>query len=351
MESPPGKPRRAIGIDVGGTHTRVAVVDERGRVAALRRGPTPRDERGDALVRWLIENLRSVEAPIAAARGSDGGRGWEGVVGLALPGIIDRERGSITRSVNLPFLEGRTIVSELSEATSCEVTLYTDADAAAWGEYRAACEAGGIERDDRFVHLRIGTGVGCGMVAAGEIEEVEVRGTGHLDILVVDHSPQAIPCRCGKRGCLETLASGHALQERAIRLGYEGGIADLQRGWAAGDRGVVELIASAADALAVAVGELARTLGADVICIGGGVITLIPFLPAETAARWSASGTCDPKRWKELVRAAVLGDDAGVVGAALLAMGRGKSSRARLTATEKDLYNVEGRSPLGEGGV
>jgi glucokinase len=299
----------AIGIDVGGTQTRVAAADRSGRVLARRRRLADRTPAGNALIDWLD---RAVAEVCGEARRIDA---EIRSIGLALPGIIDRQRGVVVRSVNLSFLEGRPIAEELRRCTGLAVRLMTDADAATWAEYLACppCLRG-------FVHLRLGTGIACGVVTDGSLQDLSVGRAGHLDALIVDHRPDAATCRCGKRGCLETVASGVALTERGRRAGFENGLRDLHQGWERQDQVAMKIIQDAAAGLSVALGNLARRFGPEVISVGGGVASQLPVLLETALDHFRVSDTPNAFDVKPSVQRSCLGDDAGAIGAALLAM-------------------------------
>ncbi len=298
----------AIGVDVGGTHARAAAVDEAGSVVAQRRAQTDRLSDYPSLVTWIADSIRGLDRRVR------GGHGAPVAVGLALPGLVDRGRGLLVRSLNLQFLEGRPIQDDLSRAAGCKPLLFTDAEAATWGEYVHWAPPA-----SRFVHLRLGTGVACASVIDGHLVDHDTRRRTHMDALVVDKTDGAIPCRCGLRGCLETIASGNALEQQARQQGF-GSLVDLQRANDRGDEAATLVIQQAADALSSAIANLAGRCHYDVITVGGGVIELLPSLAAGAAADWKsmhvdevgAGARCPIER-------ARLGDQAGVIGAALLA--------------------------------
>lgn len=295
----------AIGVDVGGTTTRVAVVDADGRVVSSRRGPTPSDGRG--LVQWIADGVREVISE-SASKGNKAVR-----MGVALPGIVDRAKGELIRSGNLAAFEGRRIIDELEEQVGLRAVLMTDAEAATWGEYVARPTPG-----DCFAHLRLGTGVACGVVLHGRMMPTDPARKTHWDMLVVDQSADAAACSCGLRGCLEMIASGRALEENARAIGLPDGIGGLQTAFAAGQIEAVAIVRRAARAVGRAVANLAREFNVGIVAIGGGVSARLPCLCAEISEAFAAQRggrfgatfvTVGPSR---------LGDDAGVIGAALL---------------------------------
>jgi predicted NBD/HSP70 family sugar kinase len=305
-----------IGIDVGGTHTRVAAVERTGRAVAMRRFPTAPDAIFEALVDRLIrsiadirEEVGTVDPPVQAA-------------GLALPGLIDRERGVLRRSINLPLLEGRPIVEALARGTGWSVTSMSDADAATWAEC-AAIEGAPA----RAAHLRLGTGVACGVVIDGRLLELDADRAAHLDVLVVADRSDARGCRCGRRGCLETVASGAALDELARQAGYADGLQGLRAGWRRKEPAAQAIVRDAARGVSAALVNLRRRFETRVISVGGGVLSALPFLFELAVAEWRAADAADGGGPGMRVERSRLGDEAGVIGAGLLAQQEKRSRR------------------------
>ncbi len=303
----------AIGIDIGGTTTRVGLVDAAGRVARVQRFDTPRAF--DALLDKLSARIQSLRE----ASGLDGSVTG---IGVAVAGLVDRLGGVVLRSVNLPFLEHVPLVENLSVRTGVRVCLVSDADAATWGEYRA-CAPPPL----RFVHLRLGTGVGCGIVFHDTLLPTGQPRTTHWHVLVVDRGRSAPRCACGLRGCLETIASGPAIQERAAALELPDDLGALQLAVARGETGARDLVSQTARAMTIAISnlkseisELDLVLGSPppkdfTFCLGGGVIRVLPCLFEEVSAQWAVH----PDATGVSLRLARLGDDAGLIGASRLA--------------------------------
>ena len=293
----------AIGIDVGGTKARTAAVDGAGRVVGRRDRPIDHATMLEAFLAGLVDDVADVGRQFSA------GVGREPPVSIALPGPLDRRRGCVVRSINLPFLEAVPIVDWLGERLGRRPVLVNDGEAATWGEYATR-----TQRPRHFVHLRLGTGVACGVVAQGELLRLDAdRGT-HVEWLIVEDGPTALDCRCGLRGCLESLASGAALARRATELGFSDGVSGLLRAAREGDGPANAALDRAAAGTARAVASLSGRFDPSSVALGGGVVIHVPELYERVAAQ--LQGT--PVR----AEAAVLGEDAGVIGAALLALAR-----------------------------
>lgn len=300
----------AIGVDVGGTQTRAAAVDRTGKILARYYHRTGEADSADRFITWLVGAIENTRDEVGIGSSADLS------LGVALPGILDQQRRIVVRSINVPFLEGYPLKDELAQRTGYPTVLFTDAEAATWGEY-VSC----APRPGRFVHLRLGSGIACGVVVEGRLQRLDAGRSEHLDVLVVDNTPGARLCPCGRRGCLETVASGRALEEGAREVGYANGIAGLQQAWEQGDETAAALIQNVTEALTVAVRNLATHFQPGVICLGGGVATGLPCLPDRTIARLQAVRDEDSEAEVSVVPAR-LDDDAGLIGAAVLAMDR-----------------------------
>ena len=167
---------RAIGIDLGGTHTRVGLVDAAGRLLDARRGSTRPGPEATGLLDWVSNRVGELTASAGPAH----------AVGLAVPGALDDERSMIVRAVNLPFLERVPIRDELARRIGLPVVLETDVAAAAWGEYDCT-----RSQPRRFVFMAIGTGIGAAVILDGRLVRHTHGGAGHLGQMIVDSSPDA----------------------------------------------------------------------------------------------------------------------------------------------------------------
>ncbi|MCH7871267.1 MAG: ROK family protein, partial [Planctomycetes bacterium] len=178
------------------------------------------------------------------------------------------------------------LAEALSARVDADARLCTDAEAATWGEYSAPAF-----RARRFVHLRLGTGIGCGVVLDGRLQRLDLDRTTHLEALVVDHGEDAALCGCGLRGCLELVASGEVLLQQDAS-------------------GIAERVTPA---IITALENLTRQFDPEVIVIGGGVLSRFGALQDSIMRSADLSLNLAP------IECARLGDDAGVIGAARVA--------------------------------
>jgi glucokinase len=299
---------RFVGIDLGGKAIKAGAVSERGEILA--RAAIPSElERGPS---DLVERMVSLARELGA----------ESALGLGTPGLIDRERGVVTSAPNLKCIEGFPLRAELARRSGIDeprVRIENDANAAALGEHWL-----GAARDERDVLLvTLGTGVGGGLILGGALYAGPGGMAGEIGHVVVD--PRGPQCGCGARGCLETLASASAAERRALDAGLPG--------TKPGDLGELAARARASSGaereLLRAIGrDLGRGLGAavsllDVRCfvIGGGFGAALGVL--EPGIREGLRATSYGDRLGSIrLLPARLGNDAGWIGAARLALGR-----------------------------
>jgi glucokinase len=297
-----------LGIDIGGTNIKIATVSGTGAVTG----------------RGLVETRESEGAAHAFVRVHAAARalGPDGVeaVGIGCAGLVDERRGVLTASPNLPAWQGAALARLASKHFSVPILIQNDATCAAYGESVARGTAG-----RNLVLIALGTGVGGGIVADGHV----VRGVsgfgGEIGHMVVDaNGPR---CRCGSRGCLEAYAGSYGIVRtaKALRRARARGSRDTAglTPWRvfeaarAGEAWARETVRVAGEHLGIAVAILLNTLNPSVVVIGGGVAggfdALEPHM-RRAVARHAFRETIVAAR----IERARLGNDAGVVGAAML---------------------------------
>ncbi|MCC7293144.1 MAG: ROK family protein [Phycisphaerales bacterium] len=280
-----------ISVDIGGTRSRVALIDDRRGIVGRRALPTPRADHANRFDELYAALLEGLAGEIAALRCPQPhiGESHSAPIGVALAGIVDPSQGTVVRSVNLPYCEGRPLAKDLALHRAAEVRLFTDIQAATWAEF-IACSRPAV-----FGHLRLGTGVGYAEIRNGRFASLARAPGRHLDPLRLGDAWDR-PCGCGSRGCLEAYVSRSALRAQA-----------------ADNRIDARMIESA---LSESVGSLRRRLGDSALLVyGGGLIEEYPAIHEHLR------GLCALPVGREFaeLRAAQCGDDAGLLGAASLA--------------------------------
>jgi predicted NBD/HSP70 family sugar kinase/biotin operon repressor len=242
--------------------------------------------------------------------------------GVGLPGPIDRRTGRIGSDAILPGWAGLEAGKELTRRLNLHVEVDNDANLGALAE--ASFGAGRGLKD--IVYVMIGSGVGAGLVLGGRVH----RGASGLagEIGHVQVRPDGVVCRCGNRGCLETIAGEDAL--RALlrpRLGYDVTTADLIDLVTAGDRGACRVVNDAGRAVGQVVADLSNALNPEAIVVGGQLGDAgEPLLNGmrEAVARYALPAAVQGVQ----VVAGELGDRAEVVGALASVIGNTEALRS-----------------------
>jgi glucokinase len=275
---------RVIAVDVGGGSVKLALTDAGGEALASDIIDGVSQLGREAL---LGELTRRAEALLATARAKG-----ETVRGAAIgvPGHLSADRRASLNS-NVPVLDGVDLVGHFEERLGCAVELENDANLAAIGEWRF----GPWRSAARFMMVTLGTGIGVALLEHGTPVGLVGGTLGDAGHVIVDPSA-ARSCRLGCRGCLESVASGVALGEIAgeaalrspdsplgqlARGGREISGADLARLATAGDEASLAILTDAARWLGTGLATYINVFAPDVICIGGGMSRLQPFLEAD----------------------------------------------------------------------
>lgn len=287
---------RWIGVDLGGTKTRVASFDGEGQEQRSERFSTPSgpEEALSAIAR-AVAQLEESAGPAAG-------------IGVGFCGLVDRAGGRVLSSVILEDFAGCPLAAALSDLTGRPVHLENDATAAGYGEYVAR----GRRAEEILLVLTIGTGIGGAAVIGGE----PLRGAsgvaaefGNMTV-DLDGSPHA----CGNRGCLNTFAAGRALAARAGR----GSLEEAARAAREGDRRAARAISEGARALGAGLANLVHAFNPHRISLMGGVLALGDDFLA--AALREAQERSFPEAWAAVsIGPCRLGEATGSLGAAMLA--------------------------------
>lgn len=259
-----------IGVDVGATKILTGVVTADGKVIASSRstvdGSTP------------ATTLQSIEAAITNFL-----EAWKGprplAVGVGLAGQIDSKNGIWLEAMNLPIKTPVPLGNRLSDRHGLPVALDNDVHAAALAEMRWGM---GTESGD-FIYLNVGTGISAGLVFNGQLLRGAKNYAGELGHMVV--LPEGPLCPCGRRGCVEPLASGGGmlarLQEQLINFPYsilhdQAEALTAQSIFSAADAGdplAVQISSDAVQALSIALVNLVNLLNPEWIVYGGGTLS------------------------------------------------------------------------------
>ena len=296
---------KAIGIDIGGTKTVAAAVDAAGRVHAGASFET-RSDRGFSLC--LDELLRAVRLVLNEARWAPSDVSG---IGIGCAGPVNPSRGTIHNPYTLPGWDGADIGTPLRDAFRIPVCLENDADAAAIGEFHF----GAGRSANPLVMITLGTGIGGAILVDGKIHrgvDGEHPELGHIP--VQSDGPE---CYCGTRGCWESLASGVAVGAAGKPFGFK----DSRAVFAAAptNANAAAIVERAVNASATAAWTLLHAFLPQRIILGGGIGQEHFDRFAAAMRRQVSRATQIPKNRVEIAKAQ-LGNDAGVIGAACLAL-------------------------------
>ncbi len=297
--TPGGGDRLWLGVDIGGTNTKVALLDATvSTILEQHSVPTDRSSATAAVMR-------------AATLAADWVRRYPqiGGVGVTIPGHFDAETGRATLVPNIPGpWQGLPVRDLIAQATARPATLINDARACGLAESRRGAARG----QQNVVALVLGTGVGGAIILRGQLYWGQGGLAGEIGHTVLQ--PDGPACGCGNHGCLESLVRSDVVAEGAGTATVEEAVARA----AAGELRSREAITEAARWMGLALANMVTVLTPDAIVIGGGVAQageeLFAPLRRELAAR---SPLVDPGSYR--VVAAELGPIAGAVGAAVAA--------------------------------
>ena len=319
--------RYAVGVDVGGTKIYAGVVNlETGEVVSTGRKRT-HPERG---VSFFTQRLQEV-ITLAIAGAGDATPALVGI-GVGVAGQVDRASGVILGAPNLAQgLVNLDVGQLLSGPFNLPVTLGNDVEVAALGELNFGAGRG----VEDFVYVSVGTGVGGAIVRDGAIFRGATGTAGEIGHTVVDYDGRF--CGCGGRGHLEAYASRTAITKvllAEIRRGRKTALSELLKPTETairskmiakavddGDALVLEVIADAADYLGAGIGSLATFYNPHRVILGGGLIEAVPLFLERAVLRAREVALPIAGRSVEIERT-VLGDNAGIIGAACMAAAR-----------------------------
>lgn len=316
--------KKYIGCDLGGTNLRAALVDiEDGTVIHQMSVPTLAREGHDAVMQRMAGLFLELIASSGFEKSAIGG------IGIGVPGVLDLEKGTTLFLPNLPGTWPNVPLRDtITQLTGLPTAILNDVRSITFGEWRFGAGRG----VDTMAVFAIGTGIGGGLVINGQLH-LGIGGTGgELGHMVIDYNGPR--CGCGNFGCLEAYASGPAIAAmgmKAVAQGLTTSLGQLceydlnritpeliARAAREGDEIAREIYENAGYYLGIAAASICAAIGPRRIVIAGGVSHAGRLLldPMERTMRQRVR--IMPVEQVEIVQAG-LGDNAGVIGAALWA--------------------------------
>lgn len=304
-----------LAVDLGGTRLRVALVRGDGQLDARREVPTP------------TGGPEAVVTAIAALAAQIGGS--PALAAIAAPGPLDPATGVMYATPNLRGFDGFPLGAAVGRAVGLPAVVHNDANLAALGEWHFGAGRGA----DPLLYLTVSTGVGGGIIRGGRIEEGRHGLAGELGHMIV--AADGPRCNFGHAGCLEALASGTALAARAAEAlanGETTAIRDfagpdgitaraVAAAAAGGDDVALRLIRRLGRNLGLAVGSLVNAFDPAAVVVGGGLCNAWELFAVQLLDA-SDEVIMSPSMRPELrIARAEMAEDAGLIGAALWALG------------------------------
>ena len=311
-----------IGVDVGGTKVAAGLVNERGEMG--RHVRVPMNPRGTA-----AEGFSAVASVLDLLIQDDTPSGGKFPIGVCAPGPLDPRTGVVLNPPNVPCWRNFPLVAEIQRRYGVGARLDNDANAAAlaeslWGAGRGY---------GNVFYACIGTGIGTGIVLDGTIFHGRTGSAAEGGHVSIDYrGPQ---CNCGKKGCIEALASGTAIARRAreavsadanqksqllaLAKGDAGAIRSEMMGTAAkaGDAVARQILADTIEYLAIWLGSIVDLLEPEVMILGGGVSEMLRPYFADLQLRlknWCVNARCN----EIPLVPAHYGENSGIAGGAAL---------------------------------
>ena len=310
-----------IGVDLGGTNIKGALVDVQGTVLCEESRPTGAENGAEVVCDRIAEVISSLREGLDDAA--------LGGIGLGCPGTVDDASGHVLYANNLGW-EDFDLRAAIRQRTGISPRIGNDANVAALAEARMGCAKGA----ESAVVVTLGTGVGGGVVLVGKMLTGYTGAASELGHIVIREGGER--CTCGRRGCFEAYASATALIRETKRamaaapdslmhaLAAENGEADGRTAFAAAQRGdaaAQTVVERYLDDLACGITNIVNIFFPEVVALSGGVANQGEALltPLRERVRRLSYGSAYAKRHTRL-ELCTLGYRAGVLGAALLAM-------------------------------
>ena len=296
--------RYAIGVDLGGTNLRCALISRDGEIIKKVSEPTSDDVQ--AAVFRLIGDFFSDDVT---------------GVGLGVAGLIDRKQGRVLISPNLPGIQDIDFVGGIRQRFNLPVVIENDANAAAFGELTSGAGKG----LSNFVLFTLGTGIGGGFIYDGNILGVSAE-IGHMSI-----DPEGEKCPCGNNGCLESYASARAILSKTISLLEKGRESILERycdgnfyrltaedifsAALDGDMLSREILKTAGRYLGVGIANMINIMSPEAVILTGGLTGAWDIYVTEAIREASRRAFKDLFERTRIIPSTLMGD-AGIIGSA-----------------------------------
>lgn len=312
----------SIGVDLGGTHLRVGLVDKEGRIFKKAEGSTSVQDGKDRVIKRLIETIRTFQDEVKSESLEIS------AVGLGAPGIIDIKKGVMAVAPNLPDWVDVPLRNIVSDSIGIPVILENDANAWAFGEKWVGS---GKDFQD-FILITLGTGLGGGIIHKGELFHGADGMAGEIGHMTVN--PDGPVCGCGNTGCLQVYASAKGIVERtieAIESGAETRLRDITEGnfykissemvyeaAKEGDSLARDIMREMGRYLGIGIANLINIFNPEAIIIGGGVSDAWDLFIEPARKEIQKRAFAIPAERTKIIQSSL--SEGGLIGAAGLAL-------------------------------
>lgn len=290
-----------VGIDIGATNTRVAIVNAQGKILKIKRFASVMAE-GES----FFQEVGTTAQQIAEEYGAS-------AIGVGSAGQIERKTGVYLPGLypDAPWV-GIPLKDLIAEITGLPTFVDNDCKISAYAELKIG-QGQGI---GDFVSLTLGTGLGGGIISNGQLVHGAKGVAGHVGHLSVN--PEGIPCLCGNRGCLELYVSGTAIAKEASKV-FERQISSPQVFQMASEGNLLAtaVVNNAAEYLGRGLGVLANLLNPELFILGGGILEWYTLM--EETVNQSFQASCMKGLQTTSILTSKLGGNGGIIGAALYA--------------------------------
>lgn len=316
---------KLLGIDLGGTTTKFAIMKPQGEIQQRWSIQTDVLNDGNNIIPNIIDSINHhLQLYQMSAKQFQG-------IGIGTPGSVDYQTGTVDSAFNLNWDRPMALKEQIELHTNIPVQVENDANVAALGERWL----GAGKNADNVAFVTLGTGVGGGIIINGQIVHGQGGSAGEIGHMTIN--PQGYRCTCGKRGCLETVASATGIVHVARDYAQEyAGDSELKASLDNGDdltaKDVFNLAkqndplalkvtSAVCDQLGLALSIVAVTINPQYIIIGGGVSNAGDFLLQRVQESYNRYVFSSVKKTTTLTLA-TLGNEAGVIGAASLILNK-----------------------------
>ncbi len=322
MAEASSKQEYVVGVDFGGTKILAGVFNLQLRCLGKTKVST-KSQRGpeaviERIARCIEDAVDECDLDLKKVRG----------IGIGAPGAVDPETGKVIFAPNLAW-EDVPLKKDLEKHLGLPVFVENDGNICTLGVYETELHS----KPRHVVGIFLGTGIGAGLILNGQLFSGFNRTAGEIGHMILEVGGPK--CGCGNRGCFEALAGRHAIFQKiqsAVKAGQKTLLTemlgddladmrsgDLRKAIRRGDKLVERIVEEAAEYTGIAVANLINLLNPEVVVLGGGIIDALEdemmAIIIETAQDYALPGTA---KGIEIIPSK-LGDDAGIVGAAVLA--------------------------------